>query len=70
VAFVLLGVIAVLTMIAAALHGPALAALGLVAALGSPLLVQSQQPQPWAVVVYLAFVALAAYGVARLRLWK
>src|SRR4051812_39529542 len=53
VAFVLLGVIAVLTMIAAALHGPALAALGLVAALGSPLLVQSQRPQPWAIVVYL-----------------
>ncbi|WP_230530685.1 DUF2339 domain-containing protein [Microvirga roseola] len=69
-AFVLLGVIAVLTMIAAMLHGPALAALGLLAAMASPLLVSSDKPQPWALVIYLAFVVLPAYGVARLRLWR
>lgn len=70
VAFATLGVIAVVTMAASALHGPALAALGLVAALGSPLLVQSDSPQPWALVVYLAFVVFATYGVARLRAWR
>ena len=69
-AFVLLGAVSVLTMLAAALHGPALAALGLVAALASPLLVQTGKPNFWALVGYLAFVVLAAYGVARLRLWK
>lgn len=68
--FVVLGIIAVLTMVAATLHGPALAALGLVAAMGSPLLVSSDRPQPWALVIYLAFVVLPAYGVARLRLWR
>lgn len=68
--FVILGAIAVLTMVAATLHGPALAALGLVAALGSPFLVSSDRPQPWALVIYIAFVVLAAYGVARLRLWR
>lgn len=68
--FVLLGAIAVLTMVAATLHGPVLAALGLVGAMGSPLLVSSDDPQPWALVVYLAFVVLPAYGVARLRLWR
>lgn len=68
--FVLLGVIAVLTMVAATLHGPVLAALGLVAALGSPFLVSSDDPQPWALVIYLVFVVLPAYGVARLRLWR
>jgi uncharacterized membrane protein len=68
--FVLLGAIAVLTMVAATLHGPVLAALGLVGALGSPLLVSSNDPQPWALVIYLAFVVLPAYGVARLRLWR
>lgn len=69
-ALVLLGGIAVLTMLAASLHGPALAALGLVGALGSPLLVQSDEPRPWPLVVYIACVVLAAYGVARLRLWR
>src|SRR3712207_2956575 len=69
-AFVLLGALSVLTMLAATLHGPALAALGLVAALASPLLVQTGEPNLWALVVYLAFVTFTAYGVARLRLWK
>ncbi|WP_457091513.1 DUF2339 domain-containing protein [Microvirga sp. P5_D2] len=68
--FVLLGAIAVLTMVAATLHGPVLAALGLVGAMGSPLLVSSDNPQPWALVIYLAFVVLPAYGVARFRLWR
>src|SRR5215218_10032233 len=54
-AFVLLGAVSVLTMLAAALHGPALAALGLVAALASPLLVQTGKPNFWALVGYLAF---------------
>ncbi|WP_245410971.1 DUF2339 domain-containing protein [Microvirga flavescens] len=69
-AFVVLGLVAALTMLAALLHGPALAALGLVAALGAPLLVSSDAPQPWALVIYLAFAVVAAYGVARLRLWR
>ncbi|UVF22041.1 DUF2339 domain-containing protein [Microvirga terrae] len=68
--FVTLGIVAVLTMIAATLHGPILAALGLLGAMGSPLLVSSDRPQPWALVIYLAFVVLPAYGVARLRVWR
>ncbi len=68
--FVLLGLIAVVAMVASTLHGPILAALGLLGAMGSPLLVSSDRPQPWALVVYLAFVVLPAYGVARLRLWR
>jgi uncharacterized membrane protein len=69
-AFVLLGLVAVLAMVASTLHGPMLAALGLLGAMGSPLLVSSDRPQPWALVIYLAFVVLPAYGVARLRLWR
>lgn len=68
--FVMLGLIAVLAMVASTLHGPTLAALGLLGAMGSPLLVSSDRPQPWALVIYLAFVVLPAYGVARLRLWR
>jgi uncharacterized membrane protein len=68
-AFILLGIIGVATMLAAALHGPALAGLGLAASLAAPLLVSSQAPNPWPLVVYLAAVAAAAYALARLRRW-
>ncbi len=68
-AFLLLGAIGIAAMLAAALHGPALAGLGLVGALGSPLLVESDEPRYWPLVLYLAVVAGAAYGLARLRLW-
>jgi uncharacterized membrane protein len=68
-AFVMLGVIAVATMLAAALHGPALAGLGLAGALVVPLLIASHEPNPWPVVLYLVAVAGAAYALARLRRW-
>jgi len=69
-AFILLGAISVLVMLSATLHGPALAGLGLAASFVSPLLVSSDRPQLWPVVVYLAFAVASAYAVARLRLWR
>ena len=69
-AFVLLGAVGLATMAAAALHGPALAAFGLVAALASPLLVETKNPDPWPLLLYIALTVLAAYGLARLRLWR
>jgi len=69
-AFVALGAVSLVTMAAATLHGPALAGLGLVAALASPLLVESQDPSPVALVLFLAFAIGSAYGVARLKLWR
>jgi uncharacterized membrane protein len=68
-AFVLLGLVGIATMLAAALHGPALAGLGLAGSYVAPLLVSSARPSPWPVVVYLAVVAAAAMGLARLRRW-
>ena len=68
-AFVLMGAVGVAAMFAAALHGPALAGLGLLGALGAPLLVNSSEPNPWPVVLYVAIVCAAAYGLARLRRW-
>ena len=68
-AFIMLGGVGIATMLAAALHGPALAGLGLAGSLVQPLLVASQQPNPWPVVLYLAVVAGAAYMLARLRRW-
>lgn len=68
-AFVLLGLTGIVTMFAAALHGPALAGLGLVGALATPLLVSTAQPQPWPLVIYLAVVAASTDVLARMRKW-
>ena len=69
-AFVLLGIVAVATLAAALLHGPALAALGLVGAEVAPLLVSTNEPQFWALYIYLAIVMAAALALARARLWQ
>jgi uncharacterized membrane protein len=69
-AFVLLGLVALATLAAALLHGPALAGLGIAAAFVTPVLVSSDKPDFWALYVYLAIVTAAAFGLARIRLWR
>jgi len=69
-AFVLLGIVALLTLGASLLHGPALAGLGLVGAFVTPLLVASDEPSYLALYVYLAVVSGAAFGLARIRMWR
>jgi uncharacterized membrane protein len=69
-AFLLLGIVAVATLVASLLHGPALAALGLVGAYLTPLLVTAEVPNYWALYIYLAVVTGAAFALARVRLWR
>jgi uncharacterized membrane protein len=69
VAFLLLGMVALATLTAALLHGPALAALGLLGAYVTPLLIATGRPNYWALYIYLAVVTAAAFTLARLRLW-
>ena len=69
-AFVLLGLVALGTLAAALLHGPALAGLGIVGAFATPVLVSSEKPDFWALYIYLAIVTAAAFGLARVRLWR
>ncbi|MBR1120313.1 DUF2339 domain-containing protein [Bradyrhizobium lablabi] len=69
-AFVLLGLVALGTLAAALLHGPALAGLGIVGAFVTPVLVSSDKPDYWALYIYLAIVTAAAFGLARARLWR
>jgi uncharacterized membrane protein len=69
-AFVLLGIVALLTLAAALLHGPALAGLGLVGAYVAPLLVSTNRPNFWALYLYLAIVSAASFALARMRLWR
>lgn len=69
-AFVLLGLVALATLAAALVHGPALAGLGLIGAYVTPALVGGTQPNYWALYIYLAVVTAAAYALARMRLWR
>jgi uncharacterized membrane protein len=68
-AFILLGMVALGTLAAALLHGPALAGLGIAAAFVTPVLVSSEKPDFWALYIYLAIVTAASFGLARIRLW-
>jgi uncharacterized membrane protein len=70
VAFFLLGVVALLTLAAALLHGPALAGLGVIGAYLAPALVASAKPDYWALYVYIAVVTAAAFALARGRMWR
>ncbi|HEY8300030.1 MAG TPA: DUF2339 domain-containing protein, partial [Methyloceanibacter sp.] len=69
-AFVLLGVVALGTLAASLVHGPALAGLGLVGAFLTPLIVSTEQPNYWALYLYLAVVTAASFALARARLWR
>ncbi|MGB8399995.1 DUF2339 domain-containing protein, partial [Bradyrhizobium sp.] len=69
-AFILLGMVALGTLAAALLHGPMLAGLGIAGAFVTPVLVSSDQPDFWALYLYLAIVTAAAFGLARIRLWR
>ena len=68
-AFAALGLVGLVAIALASLHGPALAALGLVGADVAPLLVSSDSPSPWPAAIYLIPVAAAAYMLAHLRGW-
>lgn len=69
-AFVLLGLVGIATIVAALAHGQALAGLGLLGSLATPVLVASTAPNPWALFGFLAVVLAAAAAVARLRDWR
>lgn len=68
-AFVLLGAIGIATIVAALVHGQALAGIGLLGAIVTPMLIASQAPNPWALFGYLAIVLAATGAIARMRDW-
>jgi uncharacterized membrane protein len=69
-AFILLGAVALLTLGAALLHGPALAGLGVIGAYLAPMLVASTEPDFWSLYIYIAVVNAAAFALASFRLWR
>jgi uncharacterized membrane protein len=68
-AFLLLGAVALATLAAALLHGPALAGLGIVGAYLAPMLVASKEPDYWSLYIYIAVVTAAAFALAGFGLW-
>ncbi|MGN6307833.1 MAG: DUF2339 domain-containing protein, partial [Mesorhizobium sp.] len=68
-AFLLLGAVAIGTIALALVHGQALAGIGLLGALATPLLIDTQSRNDWALFGYLAIVLAAAGFVARIRSW-
>jgi uncharacterized membrane protein len=70
VAFTLLGLIGMGTIGAALVHGQALAGVGLLGSMATPMLVSAQSPNAWTLFGYLAIVLAANTVVARLRTWK
>src|SRR5579862_2153665 len=69
-AFILLGAVALVTLGAALLHGPALAGLGVIGAYLAPALVASAKPDYWALYICIAVVTAAAFALARGRMWQ
>jgi uncharacterized membrane protein len=67
--FILIGIVALPTLGAALLQGPALAGLGVAGAFVAPLLVASTKPDYWSLYIYVAVVTAAAFALARARLW-
>jgi uncharacterized membrane protein len=68
-AFVLLAAVSFAALAISAIHGPALAALGMLGSFATPALVQSTTPAPLPLFAYLLVVALACFFTAYLRRW-
>ncbi|WP_430912664.1 DUF2339 domain-containing protein [Methylobacterium sp. sgz302541] len=69
-AFIGLGATGLAAMAAALLHGPALAGIGLVGAMGAPLLIGGGRSGAWPLALYLPVVAGFAYAFAWNRGWR
>ncbi len=70
VCFIVLGIVAVVALFAALLHGLLLASVGLIGSYSVPFLITTDQPNALALALYILAVSGAAFGVARLRLWR
>ena len=69
VAFVALTVIGLASLVLSALHGPALAAIGILGAYATPLLVSADTQNNLALALHVLAVTSAVMAVARMRKW-
>ncbi|SHM23289.1 DUF2339 domain-containing protein [Roseibium suaedae] len=69
IAFLSLGAVALLTMLAALLHGPGLAVLGLLASYCVPFLINSDRGEILPVAILVLVVSASAVAIGRYRMW-
>ena len=69
-AFALLTIVALVTVGLSLLHGQALAGLGLLAAMITPALIGSDDPNAWGLFTYLTIAWFATMAAARIRRWN
>ncbi len=70
VAFALLGLTGFAALAISSLHGPALAALGLIGSYATPVLIGGNDPNDWLLLSYLTIVTVACYFTFHLRSWS
>ncbi len=68
-AFVALALVGLATLALSAVHGPGLAALGVVGSYATPLLVSSQEPNLYALAAHVLVVTASIMGIAVIRNW-
>ncbi|MEN0000032.1 MAG: DUF2339 domain-containing protein [Pseudomonadota bacterium] len=68
-AFIGLTLVGLASLALSAVHGPKLAAIGLIGAYAAPILVSSDAPNPIALLFHVIAVTAAIMGVARIRQW-
>lgn len=70
VAFIGLTLVGIATMLASALHGPKLAAIGLLGAYATPMLVSSSEPNHIALALHVFIVTATVLTLAHVREWR
>jgi len=68
-AFVGLTMVGIVTMLLSSIHGPKLAAIGVLGAYVAPLLVDSREPNAVALALHVVVVTAVVMSIARLRQW-
>ncbi len=68
-AFILMASISLGAMALGLLHGPKISAMGLLASFATPLLIQTDDPNFYALFGYLTLISLASWALARFRQW-
>ncbi len=69
-AFILLTLAGLATLVLSVIHGPALAVLGALGSYVAPLLVASNAPSPFAIVLHVLAVTGTVLAMARIRGWR
>ncbi|MFZ1816042.1 MAG: DUF2339 domain-containing protein [Rhizobiaceae bacterium] len=68
-AFVLLTIAGLASLLLSSIHGPKLAAIGVLGSYATPLLVSSDAPNPLALAIHVLVVTATVMGMARIRNW-